>query len=140
MKSRRQALQFYLNAVVIIVVQIMDQFLLEVLHRLECLQIEQFTFQQAKEIFHHGIVETITFAAHALPDALTFEHTLVLLVLVVPALVRMEDKFRLVWFQKPCPASKLPYSGRAAQRSYSLPDSRYADPGWARDTVSGQTG
>ena len=96
MKSRRQALQFYLNAVVIIVVQIMDQFLLEVLHRLECLQIEQFTFQQAKEIFHHGIVETITFAAHALPDALTFEHTLVLLVLVVPALVRMEDQLRSV--------------------------------------------
>ena len=96
----------------------MDQFLLEVLHRLECLQIEQFTFQQAKEIFHHGIVETITFAAHALPDALTFEHTLVLLVLVVPALVRMEDQLRSVWYG---------FKSLAQHRSYHTQDGPLRD-------------
>ena len=60
--------------------------------RIEFLQIEQFTFKQTEEVFHDSIVQTVTFPAHALPDAFLAKHPLVLLVLVLPALVGMKDK------------------------------------------------
>ena len=60
---------------------------MEVLHRVELLQIKQFTFQQAEKVFCHRIVQAIPFATHTLSDAFHFEHSLVLLVLVLPTLV-----------------------------------------------------
>ena len=45
----------------------------------------------SKEIFYHRIVQTV-FSAHALSDALLTEHPLILFVLVLPALVRMENQ------------------------------------------------
>ena len=98
MKSRRQALQLCLDSAVVVVIQIGKKFLLEVLHGLERLQVKQFTLEQTKKVPHHGIVQTVAFATHALPDALTFEHALVLLVLVLPALVRVENQLRSVWY------------------------------------------
>ncbi len=95
MDSRRQALSFCLNAAVIVVVQVVNELLLEVFHRLELLQIEQFTFQQAKEVFYYLIIQAVSFAAHTLLDAFRFQHSLVLFVLVLPALVRVENQ--------PCP-------------------------------------
>ena len=92
MDRRRQALQLCLDAAVVVVVQIVQQFPLEVLHRSKFLQIQQFAFEQAKKILHHGIVQAVALAAHALPDTLTFEHVLVLLVLILPALVRVKDQ------------------------------------------------
>lgn len=62
------------------------------LHGLELLQIKQFTFQQAEEVLCHCIVQAVPFAAHTLPDAFCFEHPLVLLVLVLPALVGVKDQ------------------------------------------------
>ena len=62
MNCRRQALQFCLDSVVVVVIQIFDQFLLEVLHGLEFLQIQQLTFEQPKEIFYHGVVPAGIFA------------------------------------------------------------------------------
>ena len=59
--------------------------------QLKFLQIQQLTFEQAKEIFDHGIVQTVAFAAHALSDAFFAKHPLVLFVLVLPALVGMKD-------------------------------------------------
>ena len=64
MKSRRQALQLCLDTAVVIVVQVIDQFLLEVLHGLEFLQIEQLTFEQAEEIFCYRIVQTVSLSTH----------------------------------------------------------------------------
>ena len=62
------------------------------LHGLELLQIKQFTFQQAKEVLCHCIIQAVPFAAHTLLDAFCFEHPLVLLVLVLPALVGVKDQ------------------------------------------------
>ena len=62
MNCRRQALQFCLDPAVVVVIQIFDQFLLEVLHGLELLQIQQLTFEQPKEIFYHGVVPAGIFA------------------------------------------------------------------------------
>lgn len=56
MKSRRQALKLCLNTAVVVVIKIFNEFLLEVFHRLELLQIEQFTFEQTEEVFYHSIV------------------------------------------------------------------------------------
>lgn len=72
MKSRRQALQLYLDTVVVAVVQVMDQLSPEMLHGLEFLQIEQLTFDRTEKIFHHGIVQTVALSSHTLPDALAF--------------------------------------------------------------------
>ena len=87
MNRRRQALQLCLDSAVVVVIQIVDQLLLEVLHGLKILQIQQLTFEQSKEILNHSIVQTVALAAHALSDSLVTEHPLVLLVLVLPALV-----------------------------------------------------
>ena len=92
MNCRRQALQFCLDPAVVVVIQIFDQFLLEVLHGLELLQIQQLTFEQPEEIFYHSIVQTVSLAAHALANTFLPEHLLVLFVLVLPALVRMENE------------------------------------------------
>ena len=62
MHCRRQALQLCLDPAVVVVIQIFDQFLLEVLHGLELLQIQQLTFEQPKEIFYHGVVPAGIFA------------------------------------------------------------------------------
>ena len=88
---RRQALQFCLDPAVVVVIQICNEFLFEVLHGLKFLQIQQFALEQSKEIFYHSIVQTIPFSAHALPDAFLPEHPLILPVLILPALIRMEN-------------------------------------------------
>ena len=89
---RRQALQFCLDPAVVVVIQICNEFLLEVFHGLKFLQVQQFALEQPKEIFYHSIVQTVPFPAHALLDAFLSEHALVLLVLILPALVRMENE------------------------------------------------
>ena len=91
MNGRRQALEFRLDAVVIVVIQIGDQFLLEVLHGLEFLKIEQFTLEQAEEVFDHGIIQTVALSAHTLNDAIVGEFLLVISVLVLPALIGVQN-------------------------------------------------
>ena len=49
MNCRRQALQFCLDPAVVVVIQICNEFLLEVLHGTELLQIQQLTFEQPDE-------------------------------------------------------------------------------------------
>lgn len=66
--SRWQALKFYLDTMIVVVIQISDQFLFEVIHRVKLLEIEQFAFEQTEEVFHHSIIQTIAFSAHALND------------------------------------------------------------------------
>ena len=92
MNCRRQALSLCLDSAVVVVIHVFNQFLLEVLHGLELLQIQQLTFEQSEEIFHHGIVQTVSLAAHALPDTLFPKHPLILLVLILPTLIRVENQ------------------------------------------------
>ena len=65
-------------------------------HGSKFLQIQQLALEQPKEIFYHGIVQTVSLAAHALPDALLPQHPLILLMLILPALVRMENEVRAI--------------------------------------------
>ena len=54
---------------VVVIVQIFHKFPLEVFHRLELLQIEQLTFEQAKEVFYNSIVQAVRKEAVAVrPD------------------------------------------------------------------------
>ena len=101
MNCRRQALQFCLDAVVVVVIQICNKLLFEVLHGTEFLQIQQFTFEQPEEVFYHRIVQTVSFPAHALPDALFAEHPLVL-----PVLVRIENILEKRKTKNPCLSEK----------------------------------
>ena len=94
MNRRWQALQFCLDSSVIVVVQIVNKFLFEVLHGLELLQIKQLAFKQAEKVFSYRVVQTVSFPAHALPDSLCFEHTLVQLVLVYMCLREKSVGFR----------------------------------------------
>ena len=92
MNRRRQALQFCLDPAVVAVIQICNEFQLEVFHGLKFLQVQQFALEQPKEILYHRIVQTVPFPAHALLDAFLSEHPLILFMLVLPALVRMENE------------------------------------------------
>lgn len=56
----------------------------------------QFAFKQAKDVFNHGIVETVSLAAYTLAEALRFQRPLVLSVLVLPALIGMQNMERQV--------------------------------------------
>ena len=67
MKSRRHALPFSLDAAVVAGIQRCDQFRFEVVHGIKFLQTEQFTFEQTKEIFRHGIIQTVALSTHRDP-------------------------------------------------------------------------
>jgi len=54
--SRCQALWFYLDPTVIVVIEIVDEISLEVFKRIEILQIKQLTFEQANDCY--AFVET----------------------------------------------------------------------------------
>ena len=97
MNCRRQALKFRLYPVVVVVIQIFCQLLLEVIHGLKLLQIQQLAFKQTKEILNYGVIQTVTFSAHTLPDALLPQHLPVQFVLVLPALIGMKDQIRPIW-------------------------------------------
>ena len=62
MNCRRQALSLCLDPAVVVVIHVFNQFLFEVLHGLELLQIQQLTFEQPEEIFYHGVVPAGIFA------------------------------------------------------------------------------
>ena len=96
MKSRRQAPKLCLDAVVVVVIETFNELLLEVIHRLELLQIQKFTFKQTEEVFHDRIVRAVTLPAHALPYAFLTKHPPVLFVLVLPALVGMKNRIGLI--------------------------------------------
>ena len=91
MNRRRQALQFCLDPAVVVVIQICNEFLLKVFHGLKFLQVQQFALERPKEIFYHSIVQTVPFPAHALLDAFLSEHPLILFMLVLPALVGLDE-------------------------------------------------
>ena len=47
---------------------------------------------EESQIFYHSIVQAVSFSTHALPDTFLTKHPLILLVLILPALVRMENR------------------------------------------------
>lgn len=68
--GRREALSLCLNPTIVVIVQIVDQFLFEVFHELELLQIEQLTFEKTKDILRNCIVQRICLTPHTLADSL----------------------------------------------------------------------
>ena len=91
MNCRRQALWLCLDSSVIVIARIVNEFLFDVLHGLELLQIKQLALKQAEKVFCHRIAQTVSFPALALPEVLCFEHPLVLFVVVLPALVGVKN-------------------------------------------------
>ena len=76
----------------------MDVFIQPRLQRLNAfksLQVEKLGFQRTKETFHCGIVQTVPFARHALFNPELGQFMAVLGVLVMPALVRVDDQLWL---------------------------------------------
>lgn len=61
------------------------------------LQIEEFDFEQAEEIFRYSIVRTVALSTHALLDAFLSKHLLVLLVLLLTALTGSCNHFLKLW-------------------------------------------
>ncbi len=79
-KSRRQALKLCLDAMVVVIIQIVNKFSFKMFHRFKLLQIQQRTFKQSEKVINDRIVQTVAFTAHGLPDILFLEHPLVLLI------------------------------------------------------------
>lgn len=90
MHRRRQAIQLCFPTTVVVIIEIVNEFHFEVLHVVKFLQVQQLTFEQAKKILNNRIIQTGAIAAHTLPNALEVQHLLVSLVLVLPALIRVE--------------------------------------------------
>lgn len=97
MKCRRQALLHSFNAAVVVVNQVFNELRHEVFDRIKFLKIKQFSFKQAKEVFHHSIAQAVALAAHVLANAFGFAHPLVLFVLILSALAGVKVKQYVVW-------------------------------------------
>ena len=63
---------------------------------LKLLKIEKFTLEQPKEIFYNSIIQTVAFSAHILTDTFLLEHLAIMLVLILPSLVGMENQTRSI--------------------------------------------
>lgn len=64
--------------------------------RIEALQVKKLGFEHPEEFFHYSIVQTVIFSAHALLHILFFKHSLVLFVLVLPALIGVQDRLCVI--------------------------------------------
>ena len=99
-------------------------------HGLKFLQIQQLAFEQSKEVFDHGVIQTVSLAAHALSDTLFAKHLLILFVLVLPALVRMKNKICVI--RDPCKRLIQHGGDHAQHRSgmrWSVPSARFISAG-----------
>jgi len=72
------------------------------LHVFKNLQVQQLAFEQAKQAFNHSVVKTVPFAAHALANSFCSQHLLILFVLVLPALVRVENQVCAIGYLRKC--------------------------------------
>ena len=90
MNRRRQALSLCFDPAVDALIQIVNHLLFEVIHGIEFLKAEQFALKQPKEIFHRGIIQTLSLPAHALDNTIFSQLLLVLPVLILPALLGVQ--------------------------------------------------
>lgn len=60
--------------------------------RVKLLGVKELGFHYSEKILHHGVVQTIPFARHALEDMPLFEAFAIAVMLVLPALVGMEHE------------------------------------------------
>lgn len=95
---------------VVIVIEIINEFVLKVFHGLKILQIEQFALEQTKEILYNSIIKIVTFPAHTLLNAFLSEHPLVLFMLASLDQNGESDLCGLELFEKPCSAWLSSYS------------------------------
>ena len=61
-------------------------------HVLERVRVEKLGLHYPEEVLHHGIVQAVALAAHALDDFVIFQRLLVDCVLVVPPLIRVQNQ------------------------------------------------
>ena len=60
------------------------------IHILEGVWIEQLRFHYAEKVLHHGIVQTVALAAHALDDIVVTQRFLIDCMLIMPTLIRVQ--------------------------------------------------
>ena len=65
-------------------------FLFEVVHVPERVRVEKFRLHYPEEVLHHGVVQAVSLAAHALDDVVVLQRFLVAVMLVMPALVGVQ--------------------------------------------------
>ncbi len=63
-KSKRS--DHCLDAPVVVVIKVLNQFMLEVLHGRERLKVEKLTLEQSEEMLDHSIVKAVAFSAPTL--------------------------------------------------------------------------
>ena len=64
-------MQFYL--VVVVVFDILPQFLFKEVHIPERVRVEKFRLHYPEEVLHHGVVQAVALAAHALDDVVVLQ-------------------------------------------------------------------
>ena len=59
-------------------------------HIFEGIRIEQLGFHYPEEVLHHGIVQAVALATHALDYAMLFQRQLIVVMLVMPPLIGVQ--------------------------------------------------
>ena len=67
----------------------------EILHGFELLSKEHFRFESTEEIFHDTVIQAIPLSRHALSDPVIRKHLLKFSHLVLPSLIRMQQRSRI---------------------------------------------
>ncbi len=80
----------------VVVADVLIQTCLQLFYAFKSFQIEKLGLQRTKEAFHCGIVQAISLTRHALLYTLYRQFLTVLRVLILPALIRVHHKLRLV--------------------------------------------
>jgi len=73
------------------------EFAFEIPHGFELLSKEHFRFEPTEEIFHDTVIQAISFSRHALGDPVIRKHLLKFSHLVLPSLIRMQQRSRIPW-------------------------------------------
>ena len=76
-------------------------------HVPEHVRVEKFRLHYPEEVLHHGVVQAVSLAAHALDDVVVLQRFLVAVMLVMPALVGVQHQSRLDFPRRVSPIQHL---------------------------------
>lgn len=75
-----------------VVIKVLYPLIFELIQGVKLFQVKELTLQNTEEIFNHDIVKAVALSAHALLDTMILEQFPIVLVLVLPALIGVQDR------------------------------------------------
>lgn len=98
---RAHSFYFARDSLVLPIVNVFFQTVDEFVHCLKFFAVEHFNFQPSQKVFHRSVVHTVSFPGQTLNYIVFFLISLVFIMLVLPALIRVKD-WRCIFGQLLC--------------------------------------